>query len=269
MPDDRTPVVAIEPLLPDALGGAADAMASTDSGEYAFAELPLGMAGMLEASGGNGGGNGGEGSLAGLPTTSFFGAEARASRIVFLLDNSNSMDEGRFETALTELARSVDALSPQQSFYVLLYSDTAYRLFHPQSADALVPATAENKQRLRDWLTTAELCVGGRLVDAFKIAAELQPEVVYLLSDGVISDFPVSYLTEHRDWTFTVHTIGMTVPDQQAAQNLMAIAAANRGSFRPVGVTPFAVEMARRRPVKKNRARGRVWGLNLPANAPM
>jgi hypothetical protein len=272
-PVDPAPLDAalseIEPLLPDALGGAADVMASTDVGEFALAELPLGTAGMLEASGGNGGGNGGEGDLAGLPTTSFFGAEARASRIVFLVDNSNSMDEGRFETALLELARSVDALSPQQSFYVLLYSDTAYPLFHPQSADALVPATVENKERLRNWLSTAELCVGGRLVDAFKIAADLQPQVVYLLSDGVISEFPVSYLTEQRDWTFTVHTIGMTVPDQQAAQNMMSIAAANRGSFRPVGVTPIALEMARRRPIKKNRTRGRVWGIKLPANAPM
>lgn len=234
-------------------------------GDYAFTEVPLGTAGLLDASAtGESPGGSGNGDEAGPPTSSFFGAEARANRIVYIVDNSNSMDEGRFETALMELAQSVGGLSPQQSFYVIFYSDTAYRLFHPQSEDALVPATHENKLRLREWLSSVEMCVGGRLVDAVRIASELDPQVVYLLSDGVISEFPVSYLTEGREWSFTVHTIGMTVPDQRAAQNLMAIAAANGGAFRPVGVTPLAAEMARRRPIKKNRTRGRVWGVKLP-----
>jgi hypothetical protein len=101
-------------------------------------------------------------------------------------------------------------------------------------------------------------------VDAFEIAAELRPQVVYLLSDGVISGYPISYLTQQRDWRFTVHTIGMTVPDREAAENLLAIAEANGGVFRSVGVTPLAREIARRRPVRKNRTSGPIWGVKLP-----
>jgi hypothetical protein len=147
---------------------------------------------------------------------------------------------------------------------VIFYSDTAYRLFHPHPEDSLVPATPLNKARLRAWLGTAEMCVGGRLVDAFEIAAELRPQVVYLLSDGVIGSYPISYLTQQRDWRFTVHTVGMTVPDREAAENLVAIAEANDGVFRAVGVSPLAQELARRRPVRKNRTRGPVWGIELP-----
>jgi hypothetical protein len=265
LPLDAEPA-ELDPLSPLPMSEEAESLPLT-AGDFAFAELPLGDSALLDAGGGDGetgtGATSGEGGSA-LPAANFFGTEARANRIVFVVDNSNSMDEGRFETALTELARSVEALAPTQSFYVIFYSDTAYRLFHPHPEDALVPATPQNKARLRAWLGTAEMCVGGRLVDAFEIAAELRPQVVYLLSDGVIGSYPISYLTQQRDWRFTVHTVGMTVPDREAAENLVAIAEANDGVFRAVGVSPLAQELARRRPVRKNRTRGPVWGVELP-----
>jgi hypothetical protein len=253
-----------ESLAPPQLGEQAEKLPAGGPLEADFAEVPLGSSALLEASGeGQSQGAGGEGTSE-QGATSFFGAKSRANRIVFVLDNSNSMDDGRFATALMELARSVDALSPEQSFYVVLYSDTVYRLFHPHSAADLVPATHENKRRVRQWLGTAEMCTGGQLVDAMEIVADLEPEVVYLLSDGVISDYPVSYLTDQERWNFVIHTIGMTVPDARAAQNLLAIAKAHGGAFRAVGVAPLARELSRRRPVKKNRTRGPVWGTDLP-----
>ena len=52
---------------------------------------------------------------------------------MFVVDNSNSMIRGRFETALLELIRTVDNMTPKQQFYVIFFSDTAYRVFHPSS----------------------------------------------------------------------------------------------------------------------------------------
>jgi hypothetical protein len=81
-------------------------------------------------------------------SASFFGSKQLASSFVFVIDNSNSMTKGRFETALNELAKTVMALNPQQSYYIIFYSDTAYGLFHPQTARNLVPATPRNTSGL-------------------------------------------------------------------------------------------------------------------------
>jgi hypothetical protein len=225
--------------------------------------MPVGGGGQGDPGKGDGEGDGKKGKK-GAGMASFFGTQARADRIVFLVDNSNSMSEGRFETALVELARSVDSLSIKQSFYVIFYSDAAYRMFHPQPADELINATRENKQKLRDWLSTVEMCVGGQLVDAMEIVDQLKPQVVYLLSDGVLGDYPFRFLADPRDRPYTIHSVGMTVPGDEAARKLLAIAESNRGTFQPVGIAPIAREMARRRPIKRNRTRGPVWGINLP-----
>jgi hypothetical protein len=74
-------------------------------------------------------------------SASFFGARARGEKFVFVVDNSNSMVRGRFETALLELMRTVDSMTPQQQFYVVFFSDSTYRLFHPNPAAGVVPAT--------------------------------------------------------------------------------------------------------------------------------
>ena len=76
----------------------------------------------------------------------FFGSKTEAIDFVFVIDNSNSMTKGRFETALNELVKAVSKLNKRQKFYVIFYSDTAYPLFHPYSPKTLVPATPQNKQ---------------------------------------------------------------------------------------------------------------------------
>jgi len=251
---------AIEPVAPTAAddGPSGKVVAST------FDDAFVGALGT--AVGGGRASRKKKGTGAKHPSTTFFGTRTQANRIVFLVDNSNSMDDGRFETALLELGKSIQMLSPKQSFYVAFYSDAVYPMFHPNPATELVPATKKNKEKLRRWLATAEMCTGGRLVDAIRTARDLQPQVVYLLSDGVIGDYPLHYLTEpHGDGRpMVIHTIGMTVPTPQAANHLLAIARAHQGTFRPVGVSPLARQIARRRPIRKNHNRGPVWGIKLP-----
>ena len=48
----------------------------------------------------------------GLGAASFFGAKAQGSRFVFVVDNSNSMGGGRFETALNELTKTGGGTAP-------------------------------------------------------------------------------------------------------------------------------------------------------------
>ena len=92
----------------------------------------------------------------------FFQGGEKAKTIVYVVDNSNSMTGrnisrpgfGRMETALIELAKSVNSLDETQQFYVVFYSDTAYGLFHPRTVSNYVYATPQNKQLVNAWLDT-------------------------------------------------------------------------------------------------------------------
>lgn len=209
---------------------------------------------------GGSGGRGAAGDEARLGEMNFFGTPARANRVVFLVDNSGSMKQGRMETTLLELARCIEALGEKQEFYVVFYSDQAYPMFYPASEMQAVAATRENKQRFYQWLQTIELCVGGALLKAVEIAESLEPQVVYVLSDGNITSVrTLTELTRPGARKFTLHTLGMGVAKPQDAQNLAAIAAAHRGTFQMVRPLPAAMQMAKTRPLRSNTF-GVAWG---------
>ncbi|MEI8369179.1 MAG: hypothetical protein WCJ31_12160 [Planctomycetia bacterium] len=226
-----------------------------------------------------GSGQGG-GAAGGKPAAAFFGRAGQGRSVCFICDNSNSYSDGSFHVVLEELARAVDALKPEQSFFVIFASDAAYPLFHPAAVEGLQPATAENKKKLRAWLGTVEMCRGGQGInEAVKQAAALGAEVVYLLSDGELGASVVDRLEGADFGGAVVHTFGMqqTVVDRRTGEvnpdklreqqgydrNLAVIATAHGGTFTPVFVAPQAVALERLRPIPRNRARGAVWGLKL------
>ncbi|MCA9178716.1 MAG: VWA domain-containing protein, partial [Planctomycetales bacterium] len=193
----------------------------------------------------------------------FFGAKSVGSRFVFVVDNSNSMGSGKFETVMNELVRTIDTLGPNQRFYVIFFSDVAYPLFHPQPAYDLVKATPENKARLRAWLYTVEMCLRTKGREAMEKALSLRPDAIYILGDGAFTDDTANMLTAPHNRRVVIHTVGMQV-DERGRKQLTAIAEANKGSFRNVEATPAAKAMARQNPIKRNNTRGPVWGIDLP-----
>jgi hypothetical protein len=199
----------------------------------------------------------------GLSAASFFGSKTKGSRFVFVVDNSNSMGGGRFETALSELMKTVDGMSAQQSFYVIFFSDTAYRLFHPKPVMRMVPATYDNKKKLRSWLGTVEMCLKTKGEEAIQTAFDLQPDVIYILGDGRFTDRAGMMLAAPHKRQVPIHTLGMEV-DPIGKREFQAIAKANRGTYRNVTASRTARKMAARNPIKKNRTRGYVWGTTLP-----
>ncbi len=151
-------------------------------------------------------------------------------------------------------------MTDKQRFYVVFYSDQAYPMLYPESVMEPLAATQANKQRLYQWLQTVELCSGGALVKAMELAESLRPEVVYILSDGDIAGSrTMQRLAEPNDRKFAIHTLGMGVKKPQDAQNLVAIAQANRGTFQMVRPLAAAVQMAKARPIRSN-PYGVSWG---------
>jgi cell division septation protein DedD len=234
-------------------------MAANDAGDISLSNTTVGEIGELFGESGQGMAKIGEGMRAAY----FFGAKSTGSRFVFVVDNSNSMGGGRFETALNELVKTVEGLGPRQKFYVIFFSDTAYRMFHPTPVDGLVAATPENKAKLRRWLYTVQMCLRTRGLEAMQAALQLNPDAIYILGDGAFTDKTGKMLTAPHNRKTVIHTVGMEV-QQRGANELTAIAKANKGTFRLVAASPAAKAMARQNPIKRNNTRGPVWGIDLP-----
>lgn len=285
--------IAVEPL-PDAVSSSeelfadvqsADAAGATDAALFDSGDMLAEIAGDGQRGEGQGGGGqrgGGEGAggAADRNAPTFFGRTGQGRSVCFICDNSNSYRDGSFHAVLDELSRAVDLLRPDQSFFVIFSSDAAYPLFHPAGADALQPATVENKQKLRAWLGTVEMCSGGQGIhDAVRLAGALGADCVYLLSDGEIGANVVGRLEAADFGGAVVHTFGVQLsvigqrtgqvdPDrlreqQGRNQNLITVATAHGGTFTAVAVPAAVAALERLRPIPRNRSRGAVWGVKL------
>ena len=241
-----------------------DLGAATDLSAFAGANVGGGLEGLSEALGKGVDQMAGEGQKT---SASFFGSKTLASRFVFVIDNSLSMTRGRFETALNELAKTVMALKPQQSFYIVFYSDTAYGQFHPQTHDDLIPATKRNKQLTLQWLLTVELCLKTDFADALKMAFALSPDVIFVLGDGGFTDVRNVQAAmagrSEQSRQVKIHTLGMEL-NGRGVKNFKELSDPTGGTYRDVGVHPLGAEMAKRNPRKRNNSRGPVWGIRLP-----
>ena len=194
-------------------------------------------------------------------TASFFGSESTASRFVFVVDNSLSMTQGRFETACNELLKTVSKMTPKQSFYVIFFSDTAYPMFYPSPAKQLIPASPANKKKLGQWLMTVPLCLKTNCREAMAAAFQLEPEVIYILGDGAFTDSTASKLIEKKQ-PIPINTLGMQVKGS-AEEQFKTIAEFNGGTYRDVGVDPKMAALAIRQPRAKVKTRKGIWGINL------
>jgi hypothetical protein len=270
------PAALVDPGLPN-LGMEAGAGSLSDiTSEIALVSAGGGAAeGAPGGRGGSGGGTGnGTGGSAGFgsglgaaPTAEFFGTKIDGNRIVFVLDNSGSMQQGRLETVIAELLRSVESLTPKQSFYVIFYSDQAYPLFYPDPAMEFVRPTDRNKAALARWLDTVELCLGDAVQEALAGAISIEPDTVILLSDGRIQgEKKMRFLLEAGGGEFPIHTVGVGLGKTAVAsrRNLQMIAEANGGEFREASVPQEMKELALTKPRPyHSTAPGPVWGQNV------
>jgi len=193
----------------------------------------------------------------------FYGVRAQGQRFVFVVDNSLSMNGGRFEGACIELLRSVDKMTPYQQFYVFFFSDTAYPMFHPDPVNHMLPATAENKQRLAQWLYSVQLVLKTNAQGAMEKALDMHPDAIYVLTDGAFTDRTTPYLLKLTPGRTSIHTVGLEVKPE-AAEDLKAIAEHHHGTFRLVALDPHIRAVAKQKSRPTNRTRGAVWGIALP-----
>jgi len=168
----------------------------------------------------------------------FFGISARGSSFVFVIDCSGSMGGPRWNAARNELIRSMRNLKPDQQFCILLYSSFATSFEGNVNKAQYVAATPENLDLMTRWLNI-QVPAGGTLpLPAVKVALELQPDAIFLLSDGELQDdtrgflFKINVQSKAEEEIVPIHTVsaGMSM----GAQLLEVISTENRGIFQQV-----------------------------------
>ncbi len=173
----------------------------------------------------------------------FCGVEGGGNHFVYLVDSSGSMGAG-FESARTELLRSIEVLKPEQRFYVVFFdAEPDYmRLSDPnQDESRSAYATPENKRALKRWAMRITKNKGRAPYEPLKFALELKADVIFLLSDG---EFPqgiedllkasnrVENLFGDSDPISIVHTI--SYHSREGESRMRRIAQQNQGQYRHV-----------------------------------
>ena len=172
----------------------------------------------------------------------FFGAEAYGNRFVFVIDSSGSMRGPRWDALYAELMRAIQALSPDQEFFIISFDSTAHPMFGmPPPQGKFIHPDADSIKKVSSWMRSIQLGSNTFPSGAVGIAMALQPDAVFLLSDGEISDNTIQDL---RVWNrvqneegsikprFPIHTV--LLHSQIGFATLELIAEENGGTFTPV-----------------------------------
>jgi hypothetical protein len=118
---------------------------------------------------------------AGTAPPAFFGAPVgEAEKIVYIVDRSGSMTDS-IDYVKSELRRCLGELKEEKQFHIVFYSSGPPVEMPPRK---LVPATEENKKKAFAFIE--DVIAQGETIptEALQRAFALQPDVIFLLTDG-------------------------------------------------------------------------------------
>ncbi len=171
----------------------------------------------------------------------FFGSYASGNRFVYVVDSSRSMlDEDRWKYACNALMDSLNGLRPDQEFFVVCFDAETTLLFNtPLSKAAFIKPDDKVLQRVKRWMRGRGSKLGKATMpaEALTVALRLNPDAIFLLSDGEIQDNSIQMLREINGFSsqyrqIPIHTIHLF--SAQGRQTLELLARENGGSFTPV-----------------------------------
>lgn len=160
----------------------------------------------------------------------FFGVQAQAKSIVYVIDRSASMGlEGRLRRATAEVAASLSRLPTNTRVQVIVYARTTETMlpdFAAPPPNAITAADARLHQLNAEG--------GTDHVRALKSALALNPEAVYFLTDeDELAPADVKAVSDYNRGRSVIHTICLVDPGA-ANTPLRELAKRNRGEFRVV-----------------------------------
>lgn len=198
--------------------------------DLAFSALGMKLGRGYATGGGFGSGIGdGEGDGNG---SQFFELSTAGAKFVYVLDGSGSMTEPHSEARTKldrvkiELVRSIGGLPVNMEFYVIFFNRHAV----PMKARELQPATLDNKKKYLEWVVKVQGGGGTDPSDALKLALDLKPDVIYLLTDGVFDDKVTGEVTKLNTRGVAIHTF--CFGNASGESLLQDIARKNHGTYK-------------------------------------
>lgn len=170
-------------------------------------------------------------SLGGGAGPEFFGVGSTsraARRIVYVVDRSGSMID-TFGFVRDELKRSLSAMRRSQKFHIIFFN-ASVPLENPPRR--LVSAIGANKRAAFEFIESVRPMGGTKPDRALARAFALEPDLIYLLSDGI--DFDPALLKRLADWNRSHHVQICTVAyiDPGGRDVLERIAHEHNGEFK-------------------------------------
>lgn len=164
----------------------------------------------------------------------FFGIQPpAATRVVFVVDSSRSMNhphdspaKTRFRRVKLELLKCILEMKSDQSFYVVFFSNETT----PMPAASLQPARPGVRDPFLKWVGEAPSGGGPtNPLGALELALRLQPDVIYFLTDGEFDGRINRRLLALEQRQTVIHTFafGETLGEEV----LKTLAAHNRGKY--------------------------------------
>ena len=144
-------------------------------------------------------GRGGSGSGGGEGKVSFFGLVARARRIVYAIDASESMRKNRaMEIARSELSLSLKGLEPSAQFQIVFFDVKTHSMSRPGEKAGLLRATSANLRLAKHFIKGIQPEAGTDRFAAVKHAMSFDPDVIFLLTDADEPEISAKELWEIR-----------------------------------------------------------------------
>ncbi len=173
---------------------------------------------------------------------------SRPARYVFIIDKSGSMsEERRFISARLAMIETLKKLNPSDSFYIFFFNTGSQPMpvdpFDGQSKPApdLVPALPKTKLAYEYWIRNQMNGGGTDPTASLNAAFIMNPDTIWLLTDGQIPDHIVpgiANLNAQRATPVRVNTIGLGRSREISERYLLQIAVDNGGVYTFVSTDP-------------------------------
>jgi hypothetical protein len=160
----------------------------------------------------------------------FFETETRARSVGYVVDCSSSMSGEKFQAVCLKLAESILELKRNQKFFIVFFNDSFFCMTG-NAMPKLVPADAAHKRDVLRFLANAQASGGTNPEPALQCMTRIDPDVVYLLTDGEFSPLGEATYRGLDDAGIVVHTLGFETAG--TVSTLEEIARRTGGSYQP------------------------------------
>ena len=169
-------------------------------------------------------------------TAKLLGIEAKASKIVYVFDQSGSMgvpDNKPLDRAKAELLASINGLSDVQQFYIIFYNQRQTLFKIDPTGSRLIFANDQNKKLAKQFVDSIKAGGATKHADALALALKMHPDVIFLLTDGDppddITKEELARLDRLNGSGTVINVIQISPPPGEGQANLLVTLAKHTG----------------------------------------